>query len=136
MVLSTGSNSHPYSITIHDFNRDGRADIAVANYGTKNLVTFLGSGNGTFKNQGRYGLNFDFAPLMIGAGSFNKDGRSQIFVAYDGIDYVDVLVTYDIGSFADDVKHSTEYWPSSVALGDFNNDIHLAIVVANSNGNT
>ncbi|CAF4831166.1 unnamed protein product [Rotaria sp. Silwood1] len=136
MVLSTGLNSHPYSITIHDFNRDGQADIAVANYDTKNLVTFLGSGNGTFENQERYGVDFDFAPLIIGANSFNKDGRSEIFVAYDGIDYVDVLVTYDIGSFSHDNKYSTSGWPRSVALDDFNNDIQLDIVIANQYDNT
>ncbi|CAF1563076.1 unnamed protein product, partial [Rotaria sp. Silwood1] len=135
-VLSTGLNSHPDSIAIHDFNKDGQVDIVVANYDSKNLVTFLGSGNGTFENQGRYGINFDFAPLMIGAGSFNKDGRSEIFVAYDDIDYVDVLVTYDIGSFSNHIKYSTGNWPRFVALGDFNNDTQLDIVITNQYDNT
>ncbi|CAF1095660.1 unnamed protein product [Rotaria sordida] len=88
MVLSTGLNSNPYTMAIRDFNKDGQADIAVTNYGSKNLVMFLGSGNGTFENRGSYGVDFDFAPLVIGAGSFNKDGRSEIFVAYDGIGHL------------------------------------------------
>ncbi|CAF5185646.1 unnamed protein product, partial [Rotaria magnacalcarata] len=53
-------------------------DIAVANYGTKSLVWFLGSGNGTFENVGTYGGSFDFSPLVIAVGDFNNDGRSKI----------------------------------------------------------
>ncbi|CAF1230275.1 unnamed protein product [Rotaria sordida] len=50
MIFSTGLKSHPYSIAINDFNKDGQVDIAVANHGTKSLSTFLGNGNGTFES--------------------------------------------------------------------------------------
>ena len=51
---STGHNSHPRSIAVGDFNGDILLDIAVANYGTKNIGVLLGLGNGTFTNQTTY----------------------------------------------------------------------------------
>ncbi|CAM2704942.1 unnamed protein product [Rotaria socialis] len=47
-VLSTNLHSHPYSIAVGHLNDDNMLDIAVANYGNKNVGVFLGHGNGTF----------------------------------------------------------------------------------------
>ncbi|CAF3830908.1 unnamed protein product [Rotaria sordida] len=115
---------------IHDFNKDGQADITVANHGTKNLVTFLGRGNGTFENQASYGVSFNFDPLVVGAGNFDKDERSEIVVAYEDMDNVDVFVTYDTGSFGHQITYITGYWSNFLAVGDFNNDTRLDLVVA------
>ncbi|CAF1299965.1 unnamed protein product [Rotaria sordida] len=136
MMFSMGLKSHPYSIAIGDFNKDGQADIAVANHGTKNVGLLLGDGNGMFENQNIYGNGSDFAPLFIGAGDFNNDGQSEIVVAFDDIDNIDVLVAYDIASFAKQMTYSTGSFPSFVAVGDFNNDNQLDIVVGNSNDKT
>jgi len=45
------------------------------------------------------------------------------------------LVAYDIGSFANQIIYSTGSYPLSIAVGDFNNDIRLDIVVANFRSN-
>ncbi|CAF5137331.1 unnamed protein product, partial [Rotaria sp. Silwood1] len=41
MMLITGPNSHPNSITIGDFNGDSFVDIATVNYGTKQVGMIL-----------------------------------------------------------------------------------------------
>ena len=135
MMLNTGSNSHPSSIAIGDFNGDNQLDIAVANYGTKNVDMLLGNGKGTFVSQINYGIGSVFAPFVIAPGDFNNDRRSEIVVAYDDSDNVDILVAYNTGSFTNQMTYSTGSYPCSVAVGDFNNDTRLDIVVANQDSN-
>ena len=49
ILFSTGSNSHPSSIAIGDFNSDKvDFDLAVTNYVTKNVDILVGNGMGTF----------------------------------------------------------------------------------------
>jgi len=39
----------PWSIAAGDFNRDGKLDLAVSNYGDNSLSVLLGNGDGTFQ---------------------------------------------------------------------------------------
>ncbi|CAF3807921.1 unnamed protein product, partial [Rotaria sp. Silwood1] len=59
-----------------------------------------------------------------------------IVVAYDTTDHVDVLVARNIGSFSHRMTYATGNWPNSVAVGDFNNDNLLDIVITNNRDNT
>ena len=45
------------SVTIGDFNGDGKADLAVANSGSDNISVLLGNGNGTFQAAVNYNLD-------------------------------------------------------------------------------
>ncbi|CAF4168969.1 unnamed protein product, partial [Rotaria magnacalcarata] len=54
-----------------------------------------------------------------------------IVVAYENSDNVDLLVTYNNVSFENQMSFSTGSGPWSVAVGDFNNDTRLDIVVVN-----
>src|SRR6266851_2722645 len=50
--FSVGSGSNPNCVVVGDFNRDGRADLAVATFGGGNatsIAVLLGNGNGTFQ---------------------------------------------------------------------------------------
>ncbi|CAF5107560.1 unnamed protein product [Rotaria sp. Silwood1] len=131
MMLSTGINSHPTSIAIGDFNGDSVVDIAVANYGTKQVGMMLGYGNATFTSQTSEGTSFDSRPLAMASGDFNNDKRSEIAIIYDRSDNVDIFVAYNRGTFAKETRYSVGSTPRSVAVGDFNNDTRLDIVVAN-----
>jgi hypothetical protein len=128
----TGSESHPYSIAVSDFNDDNYLDIIVANYGTNNIGIYLGNGNGTFADQKIFLLGSS-RPLFITIGDFNKDNRIDIVVANYGTDSISILLGYGNGSFQDQITYSTGYdsIPSSLAIGDFNKDNHLDIAVAN-----
>jgi hypothetical protein len=136
MMIDMGSNSQPSSISISDFNGDSQMDIAVATYGSKNVAMLLGNGKGSFASQIDYGFGLVSAPFVIASGDFNNDNRSEIAVAYDDIDNVDILVAYNTGSFTNANSYSTGVGPLSVAVGDLNNDIYLDIVVANYGSNS
>ncbi|CAF3221632.1 unnamed protein product [Rotaria sp. Silwood2] len=135
MMLSTGSNSHPAFIVIGDYNGDTQLDIAAGNSGSKNVDILLGNGQGTFTIQTSNGIRFISTPSIATSGDFNNDEQSEIVVAYDDSDTVDVLVAYNVGSFTNQMKYSTDYGPYSVAIADFNNDTRLDIVVVNSGSN-
>ena len=133
----TGFESNPRSLAIDDFNNDSYADIVVANYGTNNIGLFIGYENGTFDNQKVTSLGSSH-PLLIMNGDFNKDNRMDIAVVNDGTNTIGILLGYGNGSFEQQTTYSTGYdsFPSSLAIGDFDNDTDLDVVVANSGTNS
>ncbi|CAF4334732.1 unnamed protein product [Rotaria magnacalcarata] len=135
MIFNTGSSSHPSCIALGYFNRDTQLDFAAAYDGIMTVEIFLGSRNGTFARQVSDGIRFVSTPLFIASGDMNGDGISEIVVAYDDNDNVDLLVTYNNVSFENQMTFSTDHWPSSVVVSDFNNGTRLDIVVANVYGN-
>ncbi|CAF5054159.1 unnamed protein product [Rotaria sp. Silwood1] len=116
LKFSTGVHSHPHSIALGDFNVDDQMDIAVANRVTKNIILFLGDGNGMFESQDSNDNVYDATPLFIGAGDLNNDETSEIIVTYYGIDNVDVFAVYDTGYFPKQTTYLTGSWPQSTAI--------------------
>jgi hypothetical protein len=132
-TLTTGNNSQPRSIVIADFNNDDQMDIAVANSGSHNIGIFLGYGNISFSNQMTSSTGPYSSPYSIAAGDFNNDTQLDIVVANYDSDSISVFLGYGNGSFANQTTYSTgsNSLPYSVAVGDFNSDTILDIVVAN-----
>jgi hypothetical protein len=133
-TYSTGSNSYPYYIAVADLNKDRHLDIVVCNALSSTIGIFLGFGNGTFLGQTTYPADINSAPVAIAIGDFNNDTQLDIVVANAGSDNIGIFLGYDNGTFASIITYSTGNGstPYSVAVGDFNNDNRLDIVVANS----
>jgi hypothetical protein len=135
-LFSTGTQSGPRSIAIGDFNNDTYLDIAVANsyyYTVNSMGVFLGYGNGNFAQQTTYSTGYGSETCSIVVGDVNNDKRLDIVVANRGTDNVGVFIGYGNGTFARQATYPTGYGskPYSVVVGDFNNDTHLDIAVAN-----
>jgi hypothetical protein len=135
MMFSTGSNSNPCSVTIGDFNKDDKLDLAVANTGTNNVDMFLGDGMGKFTQQAPYGYDLRGAPAFVLAEDFDHDGQSEILVAYNDLDQIDILVVYDTGNFTEEITYPTGSSPYFVAVADFNNDNQSDIIFLDDNIN-
>ena len=129
-----GDGSTPYCIRIGDFNNDNISDIAVANYGTNNIVVLFGFGDGSFLLGSPYSTGTASVPYGLVSGDFNKDGRLDIAVANQRSSTIGILLGDDSQPFAGITQYSTGNGskPHSVALGHFNNDSWLDVVVANS----
>ena len=132
-TLTIGNSFFTPSIGIGDFNKDDQLDIAVTNSDTHTIGIFFGYGNISFTNQTTYSTGPNSSPSSLAIGDFNNDTRLDIVVANYGSDNVGIFISDGDGSFADQTKYLTgsSFSPYFVAVGDFNNDVALDIIVAN-----
>ncbi len=128
------AGSAPAAVAVGDLNGDGKADLAVANYGSNTVSILLGNGNGTFQPA------VDFAagtgPFWVAMGDFNRDGFQDLAVANYGSNSVSVLLGNGDGTFRAPVSYATDTNSAFVIAADFNGDGILDLAVANSNSNS
>jgi FG-GAP-like repeat len=136
IFYSTGRDSRPRSIAVGDFNGDTLLDIAVANYGAKNIGVLLGRGNGTFANQTTYSID-PANPYVISAVDFNNDKRIDLIISNEGTNNIGFLLGNGDGTFKIPQMYFTGSSSSiAMATGDFNNDHQPDISVVNNDTNS
>jgi hypothetical protein len=140
----------PTGIVVGDFNGDGRLDLATANDSSGTVSVLLGNGDGTFAPQFTYASG---ASNLIVAGDFNGDGRldlvatdgdgggiGSIGVGVNGYSALSILLGNGDGTFRPLSPPPNEVGtlslPEAIAVGDFNDDGHLDLAVANEGGDT
>jgi hypothetical protein len=120
-----------------DFNGDGKADIAVADYFSGRVSILLGNGDTTFQTPVVYPTAKD--PSFVAVGDFNADGKLDLAVANLGdapgtgttLGSVSILMGNGDGSFQPAVNLTAGSHPRVVAVGDFNGDGKLDLAVVN-----
>ncbi|CAF4017853.1 unnamed protein product, partial [Adineta steineri] len=129
----TGSGSGPNSIVTGDLNNDGQLDIIVSLYFNLAIDIFLSFGNGTFASPVSYSTGSGSQPQSINIGDFNNDYKLDIVVANCQTANVAVFKGNGDGTMQDEETYSTgsNSCPHSVAVGNFNSDNRLDIVVSN-----
>ncbi|CAF1436736.1 unnamed protein product [Adineta steineri] len=77
-------------------------------------------------------VNQNSRPQSVASGEFNGDGKIDIVVVNTGIDSMTIFFGIGDGKFTNDTQYSTGIGskPYSVAVGHFNNDNFIDIVVA------
>src|SRR3989338_4482613 len=140
--FTTGSD--PYSVSIGDFNGDGKPDLAVANLNS-NMVSVLLNTTTQGATTPSFTAKTDFSaginPYSISSGDFNGDGKPDLAVTNINSDTVSVLLnTTTQGattpSFTAKTDFTTGINPHSVSSGDFNGDGKTDMAVANINSDT
>ncbi|CAF4606681.1 unnamed protein product [Rotaria socialis] len=132
-VLSLDS-SRPIFISIGDFNNDNKMDIAVANNSTDTIGILLGNGDGSFQKQIIYSTGYDSRPQSLAIGDFNNDNNLDVAVANYGTSNIGIFLGCGDGKFHSQNTYANTLHsnPSSIVVGDLNNDNHLDILVAHS----
>jgi len=128
VTYTTGTASD--AVVLGDFNGDGIADLAVANYSANTVSILLGSGNGNFQPPVDYAVGVN--PVAIAIGDFNNDGKPDLVISDYGSANVTLLTGTGSGTFNAAVFVPTGTDPQGIAVADFNNDGYLDIAVVNS----
>lgn len=118
----------PWSSTTADFNADGIADLAAANFESSDVTIYLGQGDGTFAQPMQFVCGPGANDLV--ASDFNGDGKLDLATANMNSSTVSILIGNGDGTF----QTATDFWAGDTAAGltvaDFNSDGTLDLAVA------
>jgi hypothetical protein len=119
---------------VADFNGDGIPDLAVGNSNDGTVSVLLGKGNGTFQAAQSFAAGMN--PVSLAVGDFNGDGIPDLAVANTGSPNgaANILLGKGDGSFLVPVGQDVDFSPRTIAVGDFNGDGKLDLVVAGDSG--
>jgi len=134
--VDVATGSFPMSVSVGDFNGDGKTDLAVANANSHTVSVLLrNAANTGFEPKVDFAT--DITPFSVSVGDFNGDGKTDLVVANFSSDTVSVLLRNAANTgFEPKVDFAVGSNPSSVSVGDFNGDGKTDLAVANSYSNT
>ena len=140
--LTTGE--HPMSVSIGDFNSDGKPDIAVVNYNSNTVSLFLNTtdpGANTLSFSARIDFPTGERPISISIGDFNGDGKPDIAVANYKSNTASIFLNTTVNgatvpTFSTKFNFVTGERPVSISIGDLNGDGAPDFAVANYRSNT
>ncbi len=116
-ALSMPAGNHPDAIVVADFNLDGQADFAVANYGDNNVMVFTGNGDGTFQPPVTTGVGSGPAAMVVA--DLNGDGKPDLAVVDGATGQVTILLGNGDGSFNDVATLTVGPGANSIAAANF-----------------
>ena len=135
-VIRFAAGSSPASVATADFNRDGRADLAVTIQG--GVAVLLGAGDGTFLTPTFVPARDSTFPVIsaieeVVAGDFNGDGTPDLAVSWNA-DEISVLLGRGDGTFGAPARIvGGGTGPTALNAADLNGDGRVDLILSNAN---
>jgi len=126
-----GGSTYPGSVTVADFNGDGRPDLAVTNPQNNQISILLGTANGGFVTSGTYATGSD--PTALVAADFNGDKKIDLAVVNAQAGTISIFLGNGDGTFQTRVDYAVGEGPAGIVAADFDGDgtIDLATISTN-----
>jgi len=121
----------PAALVAVDLNGDNKPDLAVASSGGY-VSTLINNVSGVFTLTATSSTSL--TPQAIAAGVYITGGSSSLVVADNSTNSFEIY-NYSGGNLSTPLSYLSGTKPTAVAVGDFNNDTKLDVVVANSTDN-
>lgn len=118
-------------MVVYDFNTDGNKDVVVVQQSTNSINQLLGNGTGgfiTITNTTTVGN----MPIDIVCADLNYDGINDVAVANYNSNNLSVIYNNGSGGLLTTnttVSFPSNYFPQTMATGDFNNDAKADVVI-------
>jgi hypothetical protein len=126
----------PSAIAAGDLNRDGRLDLALADFRSENVWLLMGRGAGAFRRP--VGIRVGKAPTAPSAiviADLNRDGVPDLAVADLRANQLAMLAGAGGGRFRTAVRVPAGPGPSALAAADLTGDGLLDLAVADAAAN-
>jgi hypothetical protein len=118
------------SITLGDFNNDGKLDIAAGDYLYNNVEVLLGDGLGNFGTAAAYSVDGHSSDVAVG--DFNNDANLDLVSANRFLSDVTLLLGDGSGGFQSGGNFTAGQYCKALGVGDFDGDGNLDLAVANA----
>lgn len=123
-------DTYAAQIVTEDFNQDGHADLATANYNDGSISILYGNGNGTFQNAANYPVGYQ--PHLMGSGDLDGDGDADLAIPLAGSKLFATYENRGTGWVQGPSITSDGLDLASLAVGDLNGDGRADVVAAHN----
>lgn len=140
------SVSGPVAMTVADFDRDGKPDLAIINQTTLanpsvaqgNVVVLQGKGDGTFTEFAGSPITVGINPVAIASGDLDGNASADLAIVNNTDNTVTVLLNNGDGTFAAGPNSplTTSPNPSGIAIANFTQSGTVGIAVTCKGSNT
>ncbi|CAF1365769.1 unnamed protein product [Adineta steineri] len=134
-TFSTGTNSTPAELALHDLNNDTFLDLVVSDHEYDRVFVFLGTGDGEFIRTSDLSTGNSSGPYLILINDFNNDNLLDIAIGNGDVNNVGVFLGDGKGNFSQQITTYIKSGPYAFVAVDFNKDGILDIATANYDSN-